>query len=348
MRFTKILAGLLLVLALGLAVMAWVLSKETPRDVKPAAAASTSEVLPRAEKTPASALVQVLVAAHVIAAGQRITEADIQVVEKSSAPEGAFNQLEKLVGQTTLVAVQPQEIFLEQHLVAGLSLQLESGQRAIAIAVKEAMAAGNHIRPGDFVDVFFTLQEDGKEIKVDTQTRLLLARARVLAYGSRTVENPPETQAQRKLEQAKDSSQRTVANKEEVRGRAEVANTALLAVPLEDVQRLTLAEKYGQLNLALRHPDDIAVPDAALFAALPVALRPAGLHPTRSSELAAIDRAFAGLRFSDLAEGGAKSKSSTAASSRRAAKMTNSRAGGGTSTQTIELLNGSHVQSVSY
>lgn len=343
MRLTKILAGCLLVLALGLAVLAWMMSRDVPRDVHPVEASLSPSLAAEMLNSKQPVKYSVVAASSTIAAGQKISAADLEVVEKTENVPGAFAHTDDLVGKTTLVAFTPGQVLQEQFLVAGLSLQLESGQRAVSVAVKEPMAAGHHIRPGDFVDVFFTLQDEAQKIKVDTQTRLLMARARVLAYGANSVENPPQTLAQRKAEQAKESNQRS-GNREEQRGRAEIANTAVLAVPLNDVQRLALAEKYGQLTLALRHPDDLEMPDATLFAALPTALRPLPVKGGAESALNGMDRAYAGLRFSDLADGGGKPKTVAAKAPRSVAKPGASNSGG----QTVELVNGTSIQTVRY
>src|SRR5256885_5315757 len=58
----------------------------------------------------------------------------------------------------------------EQQLLSGLALQLEPGQRALAIAIREQMAAGHHVRPGDFVDVYFTLDRS-EERRVGKECR---------------------------------------------------------------------------------------------------------------------------------------------------------------------------------
>lgn len=340
MRLTKILAGVLLVLALGLALLAWVLSRETPR-AAPVAAVEAPAVVPEPRPAVSVARYPVLVVNQMIPAGQRITDDDIKIIEKTEHQPGTFSQTADVLGKTTLIALGPEEVVLEQHLVNGLSLQLENGQRAVSIAVKEPMAAGNYIRPGDFVDVFFTLQGDGAEPKVDTQTRLLMARARVLAYGSHTVENPPPSIAQRNAEQSKEGNQRA-----EARGRAEIPNTAVLAVPLEDVQRLTLAEKYGQLSLALRHPSDLVMPDAELFAALPLALRPRVGRIPSDDDLNAINQAYAGLRWSDLADGGGQARGHVAV--RSAPSMKTGRQASSASEQTMEVLQGNTAKTVRY
>lgn len=336
MNLTKILAGLLLIVAVLLAVGAWLLSRPPSRPL-----ATTDSPAPAAPRPPAQKHTAV-VAAKAIAAGQRLRAEDVKLAELPAAVVHGFASTEAVLGRTTAVALPADAPLFAQQLLQGLALQLETGQRAVSVAIREPMAAGHHVRPGDFVDVFFTLDGKAEQAVVDTQTRLLLARSRVLAYGAASVENPPTGEAQRRAQPDADNSARRAG------ARPENAQTAVLAVPLEEVQRLTLAEKYGQLTLALRHPDDTALPDPALFAALPTALQPvAGRLPVGTS-LQAADRAYAGLRFKDLASG-ASGASRPAAAVRAAAPRPHA-----TPTpkpprqQTVELYQGSAVQTVNY
>ncbi|MHA7601545.1 Flp pilus assembly protein CpaB [Alicycliphilus sp. T452] len=303
MKLTKILATLLIVLALGLAVVAWMLGREPGRPK--AAAPAVSSAQPEPQAAPPVPTYAVVVAARPIAAGQRLAPEDVKQVQRPEAQADGFAATADVLGHTTLVTLAPEAPLLQQQLVNGLTLQLEPGQRAVSIAVKEPMAAGHHVRPGDFVDVFFTLDGKNDQATVDTQTRLLLARSRVLAYGPASVENPPPTAAQRKAQQEKQDKDSRSGGSRDDAGQRNTGNinTAVLAVPLEDVERLTLAEKYGQLTLALRHPDDTALPDTALFAALPTALQPVAGRLAKGERLQGADRAFAGLRFKDLAVG---------------------------------------------
>jgi pilus assembly protein CpaB len=147
------------------------------------------------------------------------------------------------------------------------------------------------------------------------------------------VEAPPPTAVQRAQAEAASGNQRGNAAQRP-------AATAVLAVPLEDVERLTLAEKYGELTLALRHPDDTAVPDASLFAALPPALRPLAGRLPQGTPLQGADRAFAGLRFKDLATG------SDAGTARRAPAT--GRSVPAPQPRTVELYQGSSVKRMTY
>ncbi|MXN32489.1 Flp pilus assembly protein CpaB [Delftia sp. CH05] len=345
MHLTRIVAGLLIVLAIGLAFLAWMMGRQpqpSPSAGAPAASPPSS-VGGRAEPAKQHATV---VTARPIAAGQRITADDIRLVQHPSATADGFKDTAAVLNRTTLVALAADAPLLEQHLISSLALQLNAGQRALSIAIKEQMAAGHHVRPGDFVDVFFTLDGRAESSPVDTQTRLLLARSRVLAYGASSVENPPPSAAQRKAQQEQETSSSGMRrNSRDDQGqRPESAQTAVLAVPLEDVERLTLAEKYGQLTLALRHPDDMAVPDPSLFAALPTALQPITGRSAKNQPLQGPDRAFAGLRFKDLATGTpSRAAGRTAPFSGGAAKVSQQ-----PRIRAVEVHSGATVQTVNY
>lgn len=217
------------------------------------------------------------------------------------------------------------------------------------------MAAGHHVVPGDFVDIFFTLDGNNeRETELASQARLLLARTRVLAYGSTTVADALLPAS----DDGKDTEKYTSQSRNLKRGDApqRAANTALLAVALDDVERLTLAERFGQLSLALRHPDDIAVPDPALFADLPAVLRPVGMNVASATRLSPEDRAYAGTRWKDLVRGGVGMQASPTAQSvrnrslpRATARTTRPSSLPPSMTKdSVELYQGNVVQTVQY
>jgi pilus assembly protein CpaB len=355
MNLTKILAALLVVLAIGLAVLAWLLGRQPERPVAPVTPPVSAAPAPAAEPQPLHAVV---VAARPIAAGQRLTAEDVKLAQLPAAVANSFDAVDRVLGRTTVMALGADAPLFEQHLINGLALQLEPGQRALSVAVREQMAAGHHVRPGDFVDVFFTLDGRNDQAAVDSQTRLLLARSRVLAYGAVSVENPPPTASQQRQAQAQEAETPALRRSSSgsgsgnnggasPSGRIDNAQTAVLAVPLEDVDRLTLAEKYGQLTLALRHPDDSSVPDPSLFAALPTVLQPVAGKLRKGEALQAVDRSFAGLSFKNLATG------ADARNARRAAPATPLTAVAPAAPraprpQTVEVYQGATAQTVHY
>ncbi len=278
-RFTQIIAGVLVLLALLLIGYAWMLSRKPP---PPVAAPQ-----PVAQLAPAEATFPVVVATKPLPAGQAIEAGALRVAQLTINPAGAFMTVAEAVGRVPVFDLGTGAPLLENQLVSGLALRLEPGERAVAVKADEVMGVANSVRPGDFVDVFFALKADGRDVD-RSQSRLLLARKRVLAFGTASVDGMPTSGEGR-------GSQKPQA------GNQQPARTAVLAVPVEDVNRLALGEANGRLLLALRHPNDTAEPDPTLFAQLQTALQPARRN---GGALTGMDRALAGLTTQDLAAGG--------------------------------------------
>src|SRR5690606_27408026 len=116
-------------------------------------------------------------------------------------------------------------------------------------------------------------KSDNREID-RSQARLLLPRLRVLAFGQSSVDGGAARSAN-----GNGSSTRSESNSQ----RAEAARTAVLAVPVDEVNRLTLGDANARLVLALRRPDDMELPNPELFAELPPAVQPL---PRRAGEAA--------------------------------------------------------------
>lgn len=242
-KVTKILAGLLLLAAALIGVYAFMLAQQP----KP---------LPAAVALPAAAPADVnrysvVVAIQPLAAGKPIPLDAVKVENLPLQPANSFTDATSVVGKLPVVDVGVGVPLLQSHLSGGLADQIAAGERAVAVNIDEAVAVGYRIKPGDFVDVFFTLKQDSAEI-APTQARLLLPRLRVLATGQVSVN---------------EDASRADPNRA-------LARTAVLAVPVADVNRLTLAQQSGRLTLALRNPKDDELPSASLFAQPAAVLQP--------------------------------------------------------------------------
>lgn len=227
----KVLGILLILAALGLAAYAWVLSKEM------------------ASARPAP-MQQVVVAAQRIEAGSLLTADKLQLMDFPTRPAGSYGSVDGIVGKVTPVDFAAGEPLLAERIEgsAAPSLRhLEAGERAVAIKVDEVIAVGNRLTPGDRVDVFATFRRNSEEVS-DSQARLLLAGLRVLAFGGVAPD----------------------ARKGAAGGRtvAETPRTAVLAVPLADVDKLALAAEAGRLLLALRPAETVTVAAAEGAAAV--------------------------------------------------------------------------------
>lgn len=286
-NITKIVAALLVLLAIALGGYAWMLGRQAPQKTAATAAPASDQ-----SKSQQTLTHPVVVAAKPLPAGQAIPADALRVERLAVNPAGAFQEVTAAAGRVPVLDLSEGTPVMENQLVSGLALRVGEGERAVAIKADEVMGVGNKIQPGDFVDVFITLKSDGKDVD-RSQARLLLSRKRVLAFGSASVDGLPSKTADKQQQQQQ--AQRT-----------EAARTAVLAVPVDDVNRLTIGDSTGRLMLALRNPNDMGEPDPKLFADLPTALQPVSVRPgePRRPPLEGLDRAQAGLTAADLVTGG--------------------------------------------
>jgi pilus assembly protein CpaB len=263
-NLTKILAGVLIAVALVLGLFAWTLSRRpAPVVVTPATHASFP----------------VVVATRALPVGKAITVGDLRVQSLPINPNGAFSDPAQLAGRVPNAEISADSPVLETQLSSGLAERVEPGERALAVRVDEGNAVGNRLRPGNFVDVFFTLKRDGSignGGEIDrTQARLLMSKVRVLAFGNATASG----------DSAGDPNG--------------TVRTAVLAVPVADIDRLTLAESAGRLIFALRNPKDPEVIDPSVLPAYPGVLKTA-VHAGAAEPLRDSTRAAAGVALDTL------------------------------------------------
>ncbi|MEG2999651.1 MAG: Flp pilus assembly protein CpaB [Comamonas sp.] len=228
----KFLALTLVVLGGLLAWMAFLVSApaKTP-------AAPQSTVAPMSP--PKASMV---VARKALPAGHLLQSVDVQLQEVTGLPPGAIALEAGVLGRTLAQPVAVGEPILASRLLGGVAGLLQPGERAVAIKVEEATAVGHKLAPGDWVDVLMVLRKDNQEVAA-TQARQLLARKRVLAYGSQ-------------LEGGRQTGKDGAGGDESVRA-GQPPRTAVLAVQAHEVNTLLLAERQGQVLLALRHPLDM-------------------------------------------------------------------------------------------
>lgn len=284
LNIAKIFAALLVVLGVLIGVYAWMLSRAPAH---PAAAPATAKS--QAASRP------IVVAAKALPAGQIIKPDDVKREESALPMADVIQDASAVVGRAPVVDLAAGQPVTEAMLSRGLAAKLAEGERAVAVKVDETIGVGNKIRPGDFVDVFFLLKRDNGEID-HSQSRLLLARKRVLAYGAASLDAMPS--------EAGGAGSNAAAAQ-----RQEVARTAVLAVAVDEVNRLALGDTSGRLVLALRNPKDETQPDDSLFAALPMALP---VSSGKRSQLSSSDKAQAGVALTALASGGTRAAQSAA------------------------------------
>lgn len=286
-NLSKIVAAVLVVLAIALGVYAWMLGRKPPSS---APMASASAPQPARQVT-----FPVVFTTKAVQAGQPIPPDSLRIEQLPVNPPDAVREVEKAQGRIPVFDLGAGTPLLENQLVSGLALRVAEGERAVAIKADEMMGVGNKIRPGDFVDVFFVFSRNQSQEIDQGQARLLLARKRVLAFGNASIDGMPSADAQN----ANANGQR-----------AELPRTAVLSVSVDEINKLAVSEGMGRLLLALRNPTDTTLPDANLFAELPTLLPMARAKPGQQAPvpLTDIDKALAGLTVTDFATGGAAPK----------------------------------------
>ena len=242
-HLTKIVAGLLVLLAVTLGIYAWLLGHR--QKAQPQVPQTTAPLAAPAEVRATTPQFPVVVTTRTTPAGQPIAADALRVIQLPIQPAGTFSSADDIVGRAPTFDLSEGTPLVENQLATGLAQRLADGERAVAVRADEAMGVGNRVQPGDYVDIFVVLKSDGREI-VSNQARLLLSRKRVLAFGAASVENMQQ-------------------NTPQSQPRAEAARTAVLAIPVAEISRLALGENGGRLLLALRNPGDTAPPEPALF-----------------------------------------------------------------------------------
>ncbi|CAM4181833.1 Flp pilus assembly protein CpaB [Kerstersia similis] len=265
-NLSKIAAVVLIALAVILGLFAFKLSRESA----PVVPVSAPIVAAPAEQAPPPPQYPVLVAARQLVAGQPLRAEDLTVEQWQAQPAASFDKPEAVIGELLRFDVAPGEPVTSQALMRGLSRYLKEGERAVTLAVDEQSGPAAHIVPGDLVDIFLTFNKSG-EIG-GTQSRLLQSRQRVLAYGIDSVDGPPQREPLPDEKEAGKGPRASAGSGAGGNGRAPrnsvnntAPRTAVLAIPVDQVNELLLASRNGKLQLVLRSPEDEAKPDPALF-----------------------------------------------------------------------------------
>ncbi|MGE8214684.1 hypothetical protein D3C87_1169650 [compost metagenome] len=302
LKLTRIAAVALIVLALVLALVAFLVSRRTPQTV----VAPSPAVAGQPQSWP------VVEAATLLPAGRPISAADLRIGAAPQAPTSGYATLAAATGAVPMHDI-PAGTALNSALMAqGYALRLNPGERALAVPVDELVAAGNRILPGDYVDVFLNLRAPpGMNTDGQAQARLLLSRLRVLSYGA--ADATPAQVAAANATQAQAPAAGNDSRAQDIQGTSTGATdsgsanapirSAVLAVPVAEANRLLLGAQQGKLFLALRNPADVGQPDQSLFA------QPGGvldarreLSPEQRLALASPENdAFAGLDSDALA-----------------------------------------------
>ncbi len=183
---------------------------------------------------------KVAVAAADLDVGTRLEQSLLSVVDwpESSVPAGSFSGTRALVGEQppiVLREIRKGEPILSYKLSphgarGGLTIKIPADKRAITIPVNEVRGVGGFVLPGDRVDVLLTT--DTGRANNDFVTRTLMEAVTVLGVDQLSSEEEDEPR---------------------------VVNAVTLLVTPEEGEKLTLAQKVGNLTLLLRNEADITV-----------------------------------------------------------------------------------------
>ncbi len=225
----KLMALVTLVLALGLGFVAYKMSQRLT------AAPSQPEVQEtREQKELAYTMAAVLI--KPVLAHQAIEKDDVELVPVSVLPPNYFTSKDEVIGKTPLVDLDvgttlTERVFKQSNV---LSKSIPEGHRAMSLQIDDVIAVGGFVQPGDVVDALLYIQSKGKEVD-DSQARLLLGEAMVLAYEERLL---PETEGDKDEEKEQGQRQRR-------------QRTVVLAVPEKDTVKVMLGASIGEIRLAL-------------------------------------------------------------------------------------------------
>jgi pilus assembly protein CpaB len=135
-----------------------------------------------------------------------------------------------------------------------LSANVKKGMRAVGVAVKAHVLADRLIRPGDFVDVIVTYR-----VRVNTRTNPE-AQSLVNRYASETViENVRILAVDNNDTKAVDEEEEDGKKK---RKKSSKNATVTLEVSPDQSEKLVLADKMGDIGLALRSIGDNSSPES--------------------------------------------------------------------------------------
>lgn len=197
----RVVFGLVLVIGIGLAGFAAYLAKDR-FDQYQSKVAEQERLL--ASNVP---LVPVFVMKRQIAYGEQLTKKDVKVLAwpENAIPEGAFLNLEDSEitedfdplfdsnGElrTVLRQMEKDEAILSVKVTrpgedAGVSSRLAKGMRAFALRVDVSSGVSGFLRPGDYVDVYWTGDARGREVTKLIDTKLKLLAVDQIADGDRS------------------------------------------------------------------------------------------------------------------------------------------------------------------
>lgn len=203
-------------------------------------------------------LSQVVVVVRDLSPGMNIepSHIELQKIDARLVPPGALFTLEEADGMAARNNLYRGDVLRQERLTplgqgSTLSVLLAPGMRAVTVRVDDVIGVAGFLHPGNRVDILFT-DNNMTRITGNNMTRTVLTSLKVLAV---------------------DQTQHTDEN------RPKLVRAVTLEVDSEQAERLVNASSNGQIQLALRNPNDPSEP-ADVTAALPPVNTPT--KPTRA------------------------------------------------------------------
>jgi pilus assembly protein CpaB len=227
----RIVAVVAILLTVVLAVLGWRVSQQYAEKSERAQAQVRAQT-----EEPKTPKILAVIATKPLSAYRKIAKDEVVLAEVSIAPREYYTNLEDVIGREPLVDVDQGAPLTARYFAEGnvLAKAIAPGFQAVSVEVSDVIGVGGFVRPGDIVDVLVYLRgSSGGEVEA-AQARVLLEKARVLAYHELLVDRPEGL-------------------KEEEQGDRQTRRqrTAVLAVPVADTTRLMLGASMGELRLAL-------------------------------------------------------------------------------------------------
>jgi pilus assembly protein CpaB len=181
-----------------------------------------------------SKTVNIVVAKRDLLRGEALSSDNLAVraIPADYAQSGAVvpEQFGSIEGETIGFDLKAGEMLMwsqmEGKKVPTFSTRIESGRRAITVAVDEINSISGLLEPGDLIDLLVTVDQQGKKLTVP-----LIQGVRVMATGQRSVDDPQS-------------------------GEKRVFSTVTLNTDPRQAQTVVVAREAGRLTALLRNPQD--------------------------------------------------------------------------------------------
>lgn len=205
--------------------------------------------------------IKVVVAVKDLPVDTRLDDSVVEVMQvpKKYVQPGAVADVDSIFDRVLSVPVlrgtQILESMFKPATTESLAQKVPSGMRAISIAANQVSAVAGLIKPGDYVDLYLTVEtgeydEEGRMTPEDIMTKRILQNVLVLAHNQTT----SKSEYEKSRFEGGQGAPGTVFSQVQLgksRQHSEI-KTLTLALSSEDAQKVTMAQEIGSVTVALR------------------------------------------------------------------------------------------------